>query len=408
MQVLLQYQSKSYYIIGQEVYYSIGRFYYIIGQLLHYRAFFITLSGTYYSIGRLLHYRLVQRPLLTQHNSNDTTTPSSSSRSIRHYNNNSTTPSRFNIGTFNVRGLSSATKRNQLSEDLGRLHIDICCLQETKCPGGFDEHPGNYRLIGLQSQSRHYGLAFAVASHMEDRIVRYWSESDRIALIQLRLARNSLLTIINVYGPTSQRVNNNNAEQDEFFSDLAHLTSQYMSCALFYIAGDFNSKIGPRKYDEDFMGIHSLGRRNINGNALADFLEVHSLFICNTAFQHSARHKTTWQGQRRDAATGQVVPIYNVIDFVICRQSHKRLLVDSRTYAGTLLDSDHRLLTAKVNLTQLYDVWGRIEKVRTSKRVRYNTCLLANEPYRAKFCDAVSEYVTRLINLRVYTMEFEC
>ena len=48
--VLLQYQSKSYYIIGQEVYYSIGRFYYIIGQLLQYRAF-ITLSvGTAFII----------------------------------------------------------------------------------------------------------------------------------------------------------------------------------------------------------------------------------------------------------------------------------------------------------------------------------------------------------------------
>ena len=60
MQVLLQYQSKSYYIIWQEVYYSIGRFitlsgsyyiiwrfYYIIGQLLQYRAL-ITLSvGTH-------------------------------------------------------------------------------------------------------------------------------------------------------------------------------------------------------------------------------------------------------------------------------------------------------------------------------------------------------------------------
>ena len=57
VQVLLQYQSKSYYIIGQEVYYSIGRFitlsgsYYIIGRfLLHYRAV-ITLSGVYYIIG---------------------------------------------------------------------------------------------------------------------------------------------------------------------------------------------------------------------------------------------------------------------------------------------------------------------------------------------------------------------
>ena len=57
VQVLLQYQSKSYYIIGQDVYYSIGRFitlsgsYYIIGRfLLHYRAV-ITVSGVYYIIG---------------------------------------------------------------------------------------------------------------------------------------------------------------------------------------------------------------------------------------------------------------------------------------------------------------------------------------------------------------------
>ena len=54
---LLQYQSKSYYIIGQEVYYSIGRLYYIIGHLLHYRPFLlhyrarITVSGVYYIIG---------------------------------------------------------------------------------------------------------------------------------------------------------------------------------------------------------------------------------------------------------------------------------------------------------------------------------------------------------------------
>ena len=104
------------------------------------------------------------------------------------------------------------------------------------------------------------------------------------------------------------------------------------------------------------MGNHSRGKININGNALADFFEVHSLFICNTAFQHSPRHKTTWQGQRRDAATGQVVPMYNVIYFVICRHTHTRLLVDSRTCAATLRDTDHRLLTAKIDITQLYNV----------------------------------------------------
>ena len=63
--------------------------------------------------------------------------------------------SNFTIGTFNVRGLSSATKRDQLSEDLNKRHIDVCCIQETKCPGSFDVVSGYYRLIGLPSTSRH-------------------------------------------------------------------------------------------------------------------------------------------------------------------------------------------------------------------------------------------------------------
>ena len=63
--------------------------------------------------------------------------------------------------------------------------------------------------------------------------------------------------------------------------------------------------------------------------------------------------KTTWQGQYRDATNGTIVPIYNTIDFVICRQSHKSLLTDSRAFAGTLLDSDHRLLIAQLALSRL-------------------------------------------------------
>ena len=79
--------------------------------------------------------------------------------SNRHNNNRgSTPPSRFTIGTFNIRGLSSATKRGQLSEDLNRLYVDICCLLATTSHGGFDARPGNYLLLGQQSQPRHYGL----------------------------------------------------------------------------------------------------------------------------------------------------------------------------------------------------------------------------------------------------------
>ena len=84
--------------------------------------------------------------------------------------------------TVNVRRLSSGIKRGELSED----HVDIC-LQEMKSPGGFDARSAHCRLLGLLSLSRHCGLAVAVATHSEERIVRYCSPCHRIAVTQLHL-----------------------------------------------------------------------------------------------------------------------------------------------------------------------------------------------------------------------------
>ena len=193
--------------------------------------------------------------------------------------------SNFTIGTFNVRGLSSATKRDQLSEDLNKRHIDVCCIQETKCPGGFDIVSGYYRLIGLPSTSRHYGLAFAVASYLEGKLLRYWSVSDRLAVLQLSLGRHSTLTVINAYGPTSQVTLHDQDTQDDFYSALDSVTTRYSSSALTLIAGDFNSKLGRKLTNERSIGEHSCGVRNTNGTVLAGFLETHGLFACNTAFQ---------------------------------------------------------------------------------------------------------------------------
>ena len=99
------------------------------------------------------------------------------------------------------------------------------------------------------------------------------------------------------------------------------------------------------------------------------------------------------QGQYRDATNGTIVPIYNTntIDFVICRLSHKSLLTDSRAYAGTLLDSDHRLLIAQLDLSRLYYVWSEHAQPPSAKHARYNTEQLASGPLRAQFREAVSE-----------------
>ena len=125
------------------------------------------------------------------------------------------------------------------------------------------------------------------------------------------------------------------------------------------------------------MGMHSRGRRNTNGSALAHVLDMHGLFACNTAFDHAAWHKTTRQGQRRDVATNQVIPIYNMIDYVACCQSHKSLLQDARSYAGTKLTSDHRLVVARTNISRTFGVWGKSVRT-TTKTIHYATQQLAD------------------------------
>ena len=205
------------------------------------------------------------------------------------------------------------------------------------------------------------------------------------------LGSHSTLTIINAYGPTSQVTLRNQDTQDDVYAALDFITTRYSSSALILIAGDFNSKLGKKLPNELSIGEHSCGIRNTNGSVLARFLETHGLFACNTAFQHATRHKTTWQGQYRDVTNGTIIPIYNTIDFVICRQSHKSLLTDFRAYAVTLLDSDHRLLIIQLDLSHLYYVWSEIAQPPSAKHAHYNTEQLASGPIRIKFRDAVSE-----------------
>ena len=79
-----------------------------------------------------------------------------------------------------------------------------------------------------------------------------------------------------------------------------------------------------------------------------------------------------------------------VIDFVICPQT------DSQSYSGMLLHSDHRLVVAKLDLRQLFNVWGCIEKAQIHKHVRYNTDSFVNDPYRAMFHAAMSDSISKV------------
>ncbi|XP_029656060.1 uncharacterized protein LOC115229945 [Octopus sinensis] len=171
---------------------------------------------------------------------------------------------------------------------------------------------------------------------------------------------------------------------------------------LLYISGDWNVKIGKGTKELSFMGTHGRGWRNMSGATMANFANNKKLFICNTAFQHTARHITTWIGERRNS-DGHSIKIYNKIDDILSRQSQKALLCDARTYRGTLTSSDHKLLVIKLFLKRRF--W--INRVKNKHReARFAVELLRNYPvYRNNYSAKISQTIESInLNLPAESM----
>ena len=97
----------------------------------------------------------------------------------------------LNIGTFNVRGISSILKQEQLCRDMNKYNVDICCIQETKCKSSIDTDVNGYRLITLPT-NRMYGNGFVVSPKWKDKIHSYWKVSERISIIKILTEKSTI------------------------------------------------------------------------------------------------------------------------------------------------------------------------------------------------------------------------
>ena len=267
----------------------------------------------------------------------------------------------FNIATFNVRGLTAELKKKLLAEDLQRYNVDAMCIQETKIREDTDIEVDKSRLICFKADCRHYGNGFLINSKWKGNIHRVWKETDRIAVIQFKTENGKILTIINAYGPTQKLADEKPETRDTFYRDLTLVYKKVEpQSTIVLIAGDLNSKVGKRQEpdirSDGFIevGDACLGRfsrnvRNENGSALVEFCETNGLFIANSAFKHPARHQTTWVSTRA-TQDGGVIRIFNQIDYIICKQRDKHIFQDARSYAGTKVSSDHKLVLGKTKI----------------------------------------------------------
>ncbi|GFS16078.1 spermidine synthase [Elysia marginata] len=76
--------------------------------------------------------------------------------------------------SFNVRGLNSDLRQEQLTEDLETYNIDVLCLQETKIKNGVDKNVNGQRLLCYQTNTRFYGCGFLINKKWINHVYQPW------------------------------------------------------------------------------------------------------------------------------------------------------------------------------------------------------------------------------------------
>ena len=96
----------------------------------------------------------------------------------------------------------------------------------------------------------------------------YWKISDRIFVLQLKTnksknrnspdknLRDHIITIINVYGPTTERATQHQEELCDLYNDLTTLNNNFnnLSTSMILIAVDINGKVGKADEFETCIG----------------------------------------------------------------------------------------------------------------------------------------------------------
>ena len=168
---------------------------------------------------------------------------------------------------------------------------------------------------------------------------------------------------------------------------------------------NFNAKIGKLSQEEmsstlpDHVGRYVVGTRNSNGEHLLNFVVGHDLFVCNSAFQHRSKHITTRTGWIRDNAassryTSVTKPVYTQIDYILCKARSKRILQDCRSYAGATLQSDHKIVLARVDLGKPYNMHRQKSK-KTSYNVSRLTC---NKAVQLNYQQSLDSKISNLVH----------
>ena len=260
------------------------------------------------------------------------------------------------IGTANVTTLND--KVEEMVMLMEERNLQLFGMSETRRKGeGRVRVHKNFTLIykGLENEAKH-GVGLLLSEEMGNLVEQVKYVNERILSVLIKLDTTVKLGVIQVYAPQQGRPWQ---EKLTFYEQLQDTIDALPIQAKYIIMGDLNGHVGSdRNGIESVIGPFNVGDRNPEGELIIDMCLTNSLSIMNTFYMHRESHKWTWYRWCREQ---QRYRDKSVIDYFI--SSDRNLFNDVKVIPSVSLDSDHRLLIAKIKLKKPV-------KSKTTKRKR--------------------------------------
>ena len=244
----------------------------------------------------------------------------------------------LNLGTYNIRTLSSEADLAVLFEELRNVKWDILGLSEVRRTGEafIKLADGHVLCYKGKDDRKECGVGFLINKRLAGNVDEFFSINERVAGITLKLNKRYHIKVIQVYAPTSTH---NDEEVERFYEDVERAMKRNKTQFTFVI-GDFNSKVGQKRIGETAVGNFGINNRNDRGDTLVDFAERNHLRIMNTFFHKKESRKWTWRGPNGTTR--------NEIDFILANRPDivKDVTVLNRVNVG----SDHRMVRCRIGL----------------------------------------------------------
>ena len=264
----------------------------------------------------------------------------------------------LNVATWNVRSLSLTGRRGAghaevLLQKRKVLGCDVIGLQETRRPGRTEFAAAGHRVFcsgvdGSSGRAGQHGVWLAV----KESVIREatWTQeltNERLMSMTFNLTgKSNAVTFVVAYGATDT-VSNTREQKDVFWADLESAVSRVPSSDYLFVLINANAETGVLMGEEDCKVIGAYGRDTLvsdsNGTSLLRFAGDNKLALVNTFFSApKGCTYRTFNGTR--PADGKR------IDYIITRQSHRKLVRNVTVHLQPRADSDHNIVCVRVRL----------------------------------------------------------